>query len=181
MVYVLLADGFEEIEAVTPVDLLRRAGVDVTTVGITGPVVKGGHGMSVIADTQLHTASLPKDCDMLVLPGGGLGTKNLEASSLVQALIDEAVDAGLWVAAICAAPSILGHKGLLKGHTATIYPGMADELTGADAVVAPVVTSDKFITSMGAGTAIAFSGALITALKGKAVAQEILTSIVYNG
>lgn len=179
MVYVFLAEGFEEIEAITPIDLLRRAGVDVFSVGVTGKEVTGSHGITVVADITVDEAN-PGQLDMIVLPGGNPGYINLEKNKTVLELIDFCLENNKYVAAICAAPSILGRLGILEGKEATVYPGMEDQLKGAKVETKEVVVDGKIITSRGAGTAIAFSGALIEALVGKEEADKVLNSIVYR-
>ena len=142
MIYVFLANGFEEVEALAPVDMLRRAKQEVTTVGVTGKIVTGSHHIPVTADITAEELQIGGDMDMIVLPGGMPGTLNEEASPVVQAVIDYCVANDRWIGAICAAPSILGHKGVLNGKTATCYTGFEKELTGAeigkDTAVQPV-------------------------------------------
>lgn len=179
MVYVLLAQGFEEIEAITPIDLLRRAEVEVITVGVTGKMVTGSHGITVEADITLDEVN-PNGLELLVLPGGNPGFKNLEQNKVVQDLIDYCVNSNIYIGAICAAPSILGRMGILEGKKATVYPGMEDQLKGADVKNNEVVIDDKIITSRGAGTSIPFAAALISVLVGQEKADEILKSIVYK-
>ncbi len=180
MVYEFLAEGFEEIEAVTPIDLLRRAGVEVTSVGVTGKSVTGNHNITIEADMSIDDFEVGDDIDMVILPGGNPGYKNLEANNKVKQAIDYCFYNKRFVAAICAAPSILGRFGLLNGLRATVYPGMEDELIGAKFEKQEVVRDGKVITSRGAGTAIPFAAELITVLVNKEKAQEILNSIVYN-
>jgi 4-methyl-5(b-hydroxyethyl)-thiazole monophosphate biosynthesis len=178
-VYVFLADGFEEIEALTVVDLLRRAGVDVTTVSITENIlVHGAHGIDVMADI-LFKDNLSK-ADMLVLPGGGLGTKNLLAHEGLKGLLIDYEKKDRYLAAICAAPSILGTHGLLKGKRAICYPGFEDKLTGAVVTNDKAVVDGKFITSKGPGTSIEFSLELIKILCGEETASQILDGIQYQ-
>ena len=142
MVYIFLADGFEEIEALAPVDILRRAEVDVKMVSINDKLeVTGSHGIAVHADVLLKEVS--EKADMLILPGGMPGTLNLQKC---QPLCDMLKKADGYVAAICAAPSVLGGLGLLKGKKATCYPGFEDKLEGAECVCDPVVVSGKTIT-----------------------------------
>lgn len=179
MVYVFLAEGFEEMEAITPVDLLRRAGIAVTTVGIGGRMITGAHGITVEADRE-DAELILKDLDMIVLPGGNPGYKNLDASAAVEQALRQALEKDAYIAAICGGPTVLGHHGLLKGKRATVYPGLEGELTGADVVTdSPVVVDGKIITSRGAGTAVLFSAELIALLKGRATADEVLAAIVY--
>ncbi|HCL01120.1 MAG TPA: DJ-1 family protein [Lachnoclostridium phytofermentans] len=179
IVYVFLADGFEEIEALTVVDLLRRASVDVTTVSITENIlVHGAHGIDVMADI-LFKDDL-SEADMLVLPGGGLGTKNLLAHEGLKSLLINYEKKDRYLAAICAAPSILGTHGLLKGKHAICYPGFEDKLTGAVVTNDKVVVDGNFITSKGAGTSIEFSLELIKILCGEETANQILDGIQYQ-
>lgn len=159
MIYVFLADGFEEIEALAPVDLLKRAGKKVITVGVTGNVITGSHGIQVIADT--NEISLDDSLEMIVLPGGMPGTLNLEKSQCVQNAIDYCVLNNKFIGAICAAPSILGHKGLLKGKKAICYPGFESHLEGAVISDNSVEEDGIFITARGAGVAIDFGLKLV--------------------
>lgn len=159
MIYVFLADGFEETEALAPVDLLKRAGKEVITVGVTGNVVTGSHGIQVIADT--NEISLDDSLEMIVLPGGMPGTLNLEKSQCVQNAIDYCILNNKFIGAICAAPSILGHKGLLKGKKAICYPGFESHLEGAVISDNSVEEDGIFITARGAGVAIDFGLKLV--------------------
>ena len=177
MVYVLLAEGFEEVEALTPVDLLRRAGVETRLVGVTGATVCGARGINVVTDLSMDEVDLAK-ADMLVLPGGMPGTLNEEASPAVQAAINYCTANDRWIGAICAAPSILGHKGLLKGKTAVCYTGFEKELTGAQIGSTGVVTDGKIITARGAGVAVDFGLALVGALAGAETQAQIRASIL---
>ena len=180
MVYVLLAEGFEEVEALTPVDLLRRAGVETRLVGVTGATVCGARGINVVTDLSMDEVDLAK-ADMLVLPGGMPGTTNLYADKRVTDAVRTMADAGKYVAAICAAPSIiLGGMGLLEGKKATCYPGMEDKLLGANWQEQPVVVDGNFVTSRGVGTAIAFALTLVTILKDEETAKSLANSIVYK-
>ncbi len=180
MVYILLAEGFEEVEALTPVDLLRRAGIETKLVGVTGETVCGARGISVVTDLGMDEIDL-SSADMLVLPGGMPGTTNLYADNRVTDAVRTMADADKYVAAICAAPSIiLGGMGLLEGRKATCYPGMEDGMNGAEAVKTTCVTDGKFITSCGVGGALDFACALITALAGREKADEIASSVVYH-
>lgn len=180
MVYILLAEGFEEVEALTPVDLLRRAGIETKLVGVTGETVCGARGISVVTDLGMDEIDL-SSADMLVLPGGMPGTTNLYADNRVTDAVRTMADADKYVAAICAAPSIiLGGMGLLEGRKATCYPGMEDGMKGAEAVKTTCGTDGKFITSCGVGGALDFACALITALAGREKADEIASSVVYH-
>ena len=180
MVYVFLADGFEEIEALTPVDLLRRAGVDVSTVSIYPgrKEVIGARKISVNADLTIDDINAD-DAEMIVLPGGMPGTVNLLECERLMDIVDDHNKKGKRVAAICAAPAtILGSKGMLRGKKATCYPGKESLMEGATAVIETVVTDGNITTSMGLGTAVDFACELITLLCGKDKAKEIRTSVV---
>ena len=179
-VCVFLADGFEEIEGLTVVDLLRRAGIEVTTVSITdSKTIHGAHGIDVLADKLFEEADFEKQ-DMLVLPGGMPGTLNLGAHEGVKEELEKAFLSGKFLAAICAAPSVLGKYGFLKGKRATSYPGFEEQLVGAECVLEPVVVDGKVITSRGMGTAIPFSLALIGQLLDADTAVKIGKAIIYE-
>ncbi len=173
MVYIFLATGFEEIEALTCIDILRRGGVDAKSVSITGDyTVKGAHDIPVIADMLFEEAD--KDaCEMIVLPGGMPGAQYLQDHEGLGEMIKEFAPAGKWVCAICAAPMVLGHHGVLEGKKATIYPGMEDRLSGAEAVDAAAVRDGNIITGRAPGAAMEFALTLLEALKGKDVMEEV--------
>ena len=180
MVYVFLAEGFEEIEALTPVDLLRRAGIEVLTVSICpdSPNVKGARGIEVVADTSIDRIA-PVAEDMLVLPGGMPGTVNLLECGVLMDMVDDHNAAGGRIAAICAAPAkILGAKGLVKGRKATCYPGLENLLDGATPVIETAGTDGNITTSRGLGTAVDFACELITLLLGKEKSDAIRSSVV---
>ncbi|MDE5763923.1 MAG: DJ-1/PfpI family protein [Ruminococcus sp.] len=168
MIYVYLAQGFEETEAITPVDMLRRAGKKVITVGIGDNIITGSHGIPVITDTIAQEAPLTDELEMIVLPGGMPGTLNLEKSEYVQNAIDFCMEKNITIGAICAAPSILGHKGLLRGRKAVCYSGFESQLEGAEIIPQAVVTDGNIITSRGAGAAMKFALALVE----RAVSKE---------
>ncbi len=163
MIYVLLAEGFEEIEALTPVDMLRRAGYRVKTVGIGSDVVTGAHGIPVKADLTEEDAT-PDGVRMVILPGGMPGTKNLAASDFVKTILEEVSARGGDLAAICAAPTVLAKYGYLKGKRATCFPGFEGELSGAVYTELPVVTDGKIITAKDMTEALAFSLSLLATL-----------------
>ncbi len=180
MIYVFLADGFEEIEALTPVDLLRRAGVSVSTVSIYPERVnvKGARGIEVVADTVIDKIDA-SSADIIILPGGMPGTVNLLECEKLMRIVDDQNARGGRIAAICAAPArILGSKGLTKGKKATCYPGMEDLLEGATPVTQTVVTDGNITTSRGLGTAVDFACELITLVCGKEKSDEIRSSVV---
>lgn len=180
MVYVFLANGFEEVEALTPVDMLRRCELDVVTVGVGGNVIKGSHGIVVATDIEASEISLNDNLDMIVLPGGMPGTLNLEASADVQRAIGFCVENDKYIAAICAAPSILGHKGLLNGKKATCYIGFETQLGEAVFCKDDVCTDGKFITSRGAGTSMEFSFELVNKLISEERSNILKNSVVYK-
>lgn len=179
MIYVLLADGFEEIEALAFTDILRRSQIDVMTVSVNGETkVTGSHGITVLADTVI--SDVDKSILMgVVLPGGMPGTLNLQSSNETADLIKFAYDNKKYLGAICAAPMILGEMGLLNGKRATCYPGFEKHLAGAITTSEKVVCDGLFITSKGAGTASNFAHCFITELKGKKIADEVIESMQY--
>ena len=179
MIYMFLAEGFEETEALAPLDLLRRAGCEVTTVGVGSKTVCGSHGIPVVADTTADDlAGALLDLEMVILPGGMPGTLNLDACKTVHLAIDKAVKSGAFVAAICAAPMILGKKGLLDGKEAICYPGFEKHLTGATVSDKKVVKDGRFITAKGMGVAVEFGLMLVEALKGAELAADIRAAIM---
>jgi len=179
MIYVFLADGFEEIEALSPVDILRRAGKDVKTVGVSGKVIQGSHKFLVTADIKASEIVLDKNLEMIVLPGGMPGTLNLEKSEAVQKAIDFCAEEKIYIGAICAAPSILGHKGLLDGREAIAYPGFETQLTGAEISEHSVAVSDFIITAQGAGVAVPFGLKLAEVLTSADKAKSLADGICY--
>ncbi|HAA24557.1 MAG TPA: DJ-1 family protein [Ruminiclostridium sp.] len=173
MVYVMLADGFEEIEALTVVDVLRRVDIKTYTVSIGAErTVTGAHNIPVIADLLISEADL-EGADMVVLPGGMPGSTNLDKSAALEKAIESRVSQKKWMAAICAAPFILGKRGYLKGKEAICYPGFEKELIGAIIKNEKVVISDNFITSKGPGTALDFALAIVSVLRDKNTADEL--------
>lgn len=177
-VAVMLADGFEEIEALAVVDILRRGGVDAWMVSIMGRMdVDGSHEIRVIAD-MVYEAMDFSNVDMLVLPGGLKGKENLENYKPLQELIRKFVQENKYVSAICAAPTILGHMGLLQGKSACCYGGMENELEGAKVSYDKVVKDGKIITSRGMGTAVEFGLALLAEFKGQDTADELAKKIM---
>ncbi len=177
MVYVFLADGFEETEALAPVDILRRAGAEVLTVGVTGRTVTSSHRIPVTADITKDEIKLDDELELVMLPGGMPGANNLEADETVQSAIDFCAANDRYVAAICAAPKILGHKGLLRGRKATCFPGFEADLEGAELTGELAVTDGRFITGKGAGAALAFGFALVTALFGEDKAAKVAANM----
>ena len=178
MVYVLLGTGFEETEAIAPIDLLRRAGVEVATVGINGKTVYDGHGIGVVADMTLEEMDLSK-MTMIVLPGGLGGVASIRGSKQAMDAIAWAHRNGCYVAAICAGPTVLADLGITNGRHATCYPGCENAMGSAVmAENAPCITDGKLITGTSAGCAVPFGLALIAALKGEAAAKTVAEQIV---
>jgi len=175
-----LAEGFEEIEALTVVDILRRAGIEIRTVSVTGSrKVTSSHRIPVEADALFDEIDYA-GVDMLVLPGGMPGTKNLEAHAGLMEQVDTFYGQGKWLSAICAAPSIFGHKGMLKGKTACSFPDFESHLEGAQVVREQVCVSEGFILSRGMGTAIPFALEICAQLAGREKADEISRKIIYT-
>ncbi len=177
MIAILLADGFEEIEALTPLDLLRRVGLDVKTVGITSKIAVGSHGIPVVTDLLPDEVNLD-EVTMAIFPGGMPGSLNLDASPFTDKIIDAVTKNGGRLAAICAAPLVLGRRGLLSGKRATCYPGFEKELVGATATGEGVVTDGSITTARGMGVSLAFAKELISLVLGKEKAEEISRSIM---
>jgi len=177
-VYIFFADGFEEIEAITPVDILRRAGVDVTTVSITNSLkVTGSHNIEITTDTTINGVRDTK-ADMLILPGGLPGAENLNSSRVLKEMIQNYSDEGRLIGAICAAPMVLGEMGLLASRKVTCYPGFEKYLNGAEVSTNAVETSSNIITGKGVGAAMRFSLELVTQLVDKKTADELAEKMV---
>lgn len=178
-VLVPLAPGFEDLEATTVVDILRRAGIEVITAGLTSGLVQGSRGMRVQPDADLD-AVLTRDFDMIVLPGGMPGSEHLKNDARIQNLLKRLAASGCYTAAICAAPMALAAAGLLDGRRITGYPGMVDKLPvpGARYVAEPVVVDGKVVTSRGPGTALDFALSLVELLAGKAKRDEVEAALV---
>ncbi len=177
MITVLLADGFEESEAIIPVDMLRRAGLDCKTVGVYGRIAVGSHNIPVVCDIEANEINFD-DVSTVILPGGMPGTLNLKKSEFVINLVKHVYKRGGRIAAICAAPSILGGMGLLKGKNAVCYPGFENELDGAKVSELSVVTDGNITTAKGMGVALEFSKELITLILNKDTAEKISRSIM---
>jgi 4-methyl-5(b-hydroxyethyl)-thiazole monophosphate biosynthesis len=177
-VLVPLADGFEEIEAITVIDVLRRAGIEVCTAGLTSRHVTGSHAIRIEADTTLDGVA-DVDFDMLVLPGGMPGAQRLRDDERILGLVRAQARRGHYTAAICAAPSVLAAAGVLDGRTATSYPGFLDPgaTPGLAVSAAPVVIDGRLVTSRSAGTALDFSLALVELLAGRPVRDDVETRL----
>ncbi len=178
-VNIFFATGYEEVEALTVVDLLRRAGIETDMISVTGDLnVTSSHNVTVKMDRLFEQAD--ENADMLVLPGGMPGTTNLAQHKGLADMINRFNEAGKYIAAICAAPTVYGKMGLLAGKNATCYPGMESDLRGANKLTDKVVIDGNVITSRGLGTAIDFGLALVALLKGIGTAEELASKIVYK-
>ncbi|MBR2615762.1 MAG: DJ-1/PfpI family protein [Clostridia bacterium] len=183
MVTVFLAQGFEEIEAITPIDVLRRAGLEVRICSITdSSVVEGAHGIFVAADLTLSQwRGMPLEEELAILPGGMPGTLHLKACAPLRDRLLRLNEKGARLAAICAAPTVLGDLGLLKDKSACCYPGMEGELFAGSVSFSPVTVSKNVITSRGAGTAFAFALRLVALLKGEESAAALAKGMCFEG
>jgi len=177
MIYMFLAEGFEEIEALCPLDLMRRAGLSVTTVGLGSTSITGAHGITVKAD-MADVDFADANPEMIFLPGGMPGTLNLAASEVVKQAILHAHETGAYIAAICAAPSILGDMGLLVGKEAICYPGFEDRLVGATVSKNRVVSDGKILTAAGMGVALDMGLKIVEIFRGKAVAADLRHAVI---
>lgn len=176
MIYMFLANGFEEIEALMPLDLMRRAGLSVTTVGIGGLDITGSHGITVKAD-MLDSELADNAPECVILPGGMPGTKNLDASPVVHKALDSALDNNSLICAICAAPMILGKRGILRGKKATCFPGFEEYLDGAT-VGGRVVRDGQVVTGIGMGAALEFGIEIVAALCGREAAEKLAAAVL---
>ncbi len=178
-VNIFFATGYEEVEALTVVDLLRRAGIETDMISVMGDLnVTSSHNVTVKMDRLFEQAD--ENADMLVLPGGMPGTTNLAQHKGLADMINRFNEAGKYIAAICAAPTVYGKMGLLEGKNATCFPGMESDLRGANKLTDKVVIDGNVITSRGLGTAIDFGLALVALLKGIGTAEELASKIVYK-
>lgn len=181
MVCILLGAGFEESEALVPADLLRRAGVEVALTALKGQVVTGGHGITVEADLSIDQIE-PDTIELIFLPGGLGGVEAISSCPRALSLIRQLHEQGRYIAAICAAPTVLAALGLLEGRKAVCYPGMENQLTGAVLQKGvPVVADGPFITGEAAGSAFSFGLKLVELLRGAAVSEQVRKSIHYHG
>ena len=178
MVYIFLSNGFEEIEALTQVDYLRRAGIEIYTVGIEGDCIYGAHNIPVICDTTIDKVDTGDDLEMIILPGGLGGVDGISGCERALEIIDYCSKNDIYIAAICAAPTILAKKGYLNGKHAVCYPAMLDELSMCSNTDGRVAIDGKIITASAAGVSEEFSFELISILKGKETAEKIRSGIV---
>lgn len=177
MILVFLADGFEMVEALAPIDAMRRAGIDVVTLGVGTAMPKSSHGIAMQTDASAADWDGYDDIEGIVLPGGMPGTLHLGQSTDVRDAIAYCVERQKLIAAICAAPSVLGDQGVLQGKTAVCYPGFEDRLAGAEIGRAGVVCDQNVITAKGAGVAWQFGFAIVSYLRGKEAAEAVMESI----
>lgn len=179
MIYFFLADGFEEIEALCPLDLCRRVGIEAKTVSITDKnTVTGSHGITVVSDLTAKDELL--DFDMMVLPGGMPGTTNLGESPVVEKALLTALEKNSYIAAICAAPMILGKRGLLRGKEAICFPGFEKYLDGAKISDKKAVLDGKILTGAGMGVSHDFGLKIVEIFKGKETADGLCSSVLYK-
>ena len=176
MIYMFLANGFEEIEALMPLDLMRRAGLSVKTVGVGGLDVTGSHGITVKAD-MLDSDFADNSPECVILPGGMPGTKNLDASPVVHKALDNALENDSLICAICAAPMILGKRGILRGKKATCFPGFEEYLEGAE-VGGRAVRDGQVITGIGMGAALEFGIEIVAALTSRETADKLFAAVL---
>lgn len=177
MLYMFFADGFEEVEAVAALDVVRRAGIEIKSVGVGNKTVKGSHGIEIICDIADSEVTPDKELSGIILPGGMPGTTNLLSSKKVNEFIDFCSENNLLLAAICAAPMILGRKGLLNERNAVCFPGFEDELAGAEISEEFVCTDGNIITAKGMGSAINFGLAITSYFKGTAAADSLKATL----
>lgn len=178
-VVVYFATGYEEVEALAVVDILRRGNVEVIMAGVTSEQVASSRGITVMMD-KLAEQIVYEEVDMIVLPGGLQGVEGLKASPIVTNQLKAFKEQGKWIGAICAAPSILGELGFLKGEKATCYPSFEKSIDGGEYVIEPVVVSGNLITSRGAGTSWHFALALLEVLAGKEKRNEVAKAILFE-
>ena len=176
MIYMFLANGFEEVEALMPLDLMRRAGLEVKTVGVGGLDITGSHGITVKAD-MLDTDFADNAPECVILPGGMPGTTNLDASAIVYKALDAALENNALICVICAAPMVLGKRGILNGKKATCFPGFEEYLEGAT-VGGRVVRDGQVITGVGMGAALEFGIEIVAALKGREAADKLFAAVL---
>lgn len=173
MFYMFFADGFEEVEAIAALDVIRRAGIEIFSVGVGSEKIAGAHGIAVICDKTDDEISLSDSLEGIILPGGMPGTTNLLESETVNKFIDYSVEKNLLICAICAAPMILGRKGILNGKKAVCFPGFENELSGADISDEYVCVDGKIITSKGMGSAVKFGLAIVGEVIDKETASKL--------
>lgn len=177
MLYMFFANGFEEVEAIAALDVIRRAGIDIKSVGVGSKTVTGSHGITVVCDVTNDEINSFDGVEGVILPGGMPGTTNLYADETVNKAVDYCAENNLLLAAICAAPLILGRKNLLDGKEAICFPGFEDELIGAAISDDYVCTCDNIITARGMGSAVNFGVAIVAYFKGQDFAAELKSGL----
>lgn len=177
MFYMFFAEGFEEVEAVATLDVLRRAKIGIKSVGVASQTVIGSHSMKFVCDETTDSVSLNDEISGVILPGGMPGTTNLFADVTVNKFIDYCNDNNLYICAICAAPMILGKKGLLDGRKAVCFPGFEEELLGAEIADSFVCTDGRIITAKGMGSAVDFGLEIVSAIKGHEYAADLRNTL----
>lgn len=177
MLYMFFANGFEEVEAIATLDVIRRAGIEIKSVGVGNKTVTGSHGIPVVCDIVNNDINTFEGVEGVILPGGMPGTTNLYADETVNKAVDYCAEYNRLLAAICAAPLILGRKNLLDGKDAICFPGFEDELTGATISNECVCTSGNVITAKGMGSAVNFGLAIVAYFKGQSYAAELKSSL----
>ena len=177
MFYLFMADGTEEVEAIATLDVMRRAGIEIVTAGIGSAFITGSHNVTIKCDIEAKDIVLDSGLDGIILPGGMPGTINLEKDADVQKAIKFCHDNSLYLCAICAAPSVLGHAGVLRGKKAVCFPGFEDELTGADTPDCYVCSDGNVITGRGMGCAVLFGLEIVKAVKGADAADKLKASL----
>lgn len=176
MFYMFFADGFEEVEAIATLDVIRRGGIEIKSVGVNGKEITGSHGITVVCDTVIGDLSF-ENLSGIILPGGMPGTTNLMEDSVVNDFIDYCSEKGLFICAICAAPMILGRKGLLEGKEAICFPGFEDELKGAIISDSFICKSSNIITAKGMGSAVNFGLEIVKAIKGDEFSDNLRATL----
>ena len=181
MVYILLGNGFEEIEAIAPADILKRGGLNVSFLGIDGTEITGAHGIKVTADHMLDASFAERDFDLLIIPGGGGGVSTIKSSSVALKLVASAYRRGKYIGAICAGPTVLGALNLISGVRAVCFPGCESELVGAKIQTDETVVHDgKIITARAAGSSIDFGLKLLELLRGWEVSEKVRGDLCYD-
>lgn len=180
MLYMFFAEGFEEVEAIAALDVIRRAGIDIKTVGVDSDTVKGSHNITVICDTTTDKITYDENIAGIILPGGMPGTTNLMNNNVVDRFIDLCYENNKLICAICAAPMILGRKGLLVGREAVCFPGFEDELKGAFISEKYVCNSNKIITAKGMGSAIKFGLEIVAEFTDRDMSDKLFSTLQYS-
>ena len=177
MFYIFFADGFEEVEAIATLDVIRRAGIKIESVGVGSKNITGSHGITVICDKKTDEISVSDSLEGIILPGGMPGTTNLFENEIVNSFIDYCNENNLFICAICAAPMILGRKGLLNGRKAVCFPGFEDELSGAEISAEYVCVDGKIITAKGMGSAVKFGLSIVAEVIDNETANKLESTL----